>query len=311
MWGRIVSSVSSALDINLATLSGCIDVLAVPQADGSLRSSPFHVRFGKAKLLRSREKEVTITVNGILIEDVTLTLGAAGEAFFVEEIPEGDDGDASPVADDFDLVSPHGEFITGDSAKGSHLDAERIASPTDVNTKDGKPRVQFSLCGDILFGTADEVLHDEAVFSNNTISWEALEADPSLWFNPALVARFDSDGPVYPSKVALPLICSWVAFKKPISLSAVQKLMASSLTSAPIEDPSYLSWVYNGSLASTGTGTGTSTSTGSDPSSTGTVPNAEPPHIQVKCVPVLVDHTTIEVQTPQHASVGDRYGVYG
>eukprot|EP01071_Lankesteria_metandrocarpae_P005056 Lankesteria_metandrocarpae@DN3835_c0_g1_i2.p1 len=283
MWGRIVSSVSSALDINLATLSGCIDVLAVPQADGSLRSSPFHVRFGKAKLLRSREKEVTITVNGILIEDVTLTLGAAGEAFFVEEIPEGDDGDASPVADDFDLVSPHGEFITGDSAKGSHLDAERIASPTD---KDGKPRVQFSLCGDILFGTADEVLHDEAVFSNNTISWEALE-------------------------VALPLICSWVAFKKPISLSAVQKLMASSLTSAPIEDPSYLSWVYNGSLASTGTGTGTSTSTGSDPSSTGTVPNAEPPHIQVKCVPVLVDHTTIEVQTPQHASVGDRYGVYG
>lgn len=58
MWGKFVSSLQNVLDFNAATLSGCIDILVVPQEDGSLRSTPFHVRFGKAKLLRSREKLV-------------------------------------------------------------------------------------------------------------------------------------------------------------------------------------------------------------------------------------------------------------
>lgn len=58
MFSRLYESVSNALDLNIATLSGCIDIIVVPQEDGSLKSTPFHVRFGKTKLLRSREKEV-------------------------------------------------------------------------------------------------------------------------------------------------------------------------------------------------------------------------------------------------------------
>uniref|UniRef100_A0A8C6QIC1 phosphatidate phosphatase n=1 Tax=Nannospalax galili TaxID=1026970 RepID=A0A8C6QIC1_NANGA len=42
--------------LNPATLTGGIDVLVVKQADGSFRCSPFHVRFGKLGVLRSREK---------------------------------------------------------------------------------------------------------------------------------------------------------------------------------------------------------------------------------------------------------------
>lgn len=45
--------------LNPATLSGGIDVLVVKQADGSFRCSPFHVRFGKLGVLRSREKVVS------------------------------------------------------------------------------------------------------------------------------------------------------------------------------------------------------------------------------------------------------------
>lgn len=44
--------------LNPATLSGCIDVIVVRQPDGSLHCSPFHVRFGKMGVLRSREKVV-------------------------------------------------------------------------------------------------------------------------------------------------------------------------------------------------------------------------------------------------------------
>ncbi|XP_006524849.1 phosphatidate phosphatase LPIN2 isoform X1 [Mus musculus] len=42
--------------INQATLSGCIDVVVVRQQDGSYQCSPFHVRFGKLGVLRSKEK---------------------------------------------------------------------------------------------------------------------------------------------------------------------------------------------------------------------------------------------------------------
>ncbi|KAL4623885.1 phosphatidate phosphatase LPIN1-like isoform X1 [Arapaima gigas] len=74
--------------LNPATLSGCIDVIVVRQPDGTLQCSPFHVRFGKMGVLRSREKVVDIEVNG---EPVSLhmKLGENGEAFFMKETEEG------------------------------------------------------------------------------------------------------------------------------------------------------------------------------------------------------------------------------
>ncbi|CAL8313722.1 unnamed protein product [Lota lota] len=70
--------------LNPATLSGCIDVIVVRQPDGTLRCSPFHVRFGKMGVLRSREKVVDIEVNGESV-DLHMKLGENGEAFFVHE----------------------------------------------------------------------------------------------------------------------------------------------------------------------------------------------------------------------------------
>lgn len=51
--------------LNPATLSGGIDVLVVKQVDGSFRCSPFHVRFGKLGVLRSREKVVSALAFGL------------------------------------------------------------------------------------------------------------------------------------------------------------------------------------------------------------------------------------------------------
>uniref|UniRef100_A0A674E9Z9 phosphatidate phosphatase n=1 Tax=Salmo trutta TaxID=8032 RepID=A0A674E9Z9_SALTR len=50
--------------LNPATLTGGIDVIVVRQPDGSLQCSPFHVRFGKLGVLRSKEKVVDIEING-------------------------------------------------------------------------------------------------------------------------------------------------------------------------------------------------------------------------------------------------------
>ncbi|CAK6448018.1 unnamed protein product [Pipistrellus nathusii] len=80
--------------LNPATLSGGIDVLVVRQVDGSFRCSPFHVRFGKLGVLRSREKVVDIEINGEPV-DLHMKLGDSGEAFFVQEL-ESDEENVPP-----------------------------------------------------------------------------------------------------------------------------------------------------------------------------------------------------------------------
>uniref|UniRef100_A0A8C5AAJ2 phosphatidate phosphatase n=1 Tax=Gadus morhua TaxID=8049 RepID=A0A8C5AAJ2_GADMO len=70
--------------INQATLSGCIDVVVVRQRDGTYQCSPFHVRFGKLGVMRSKEKVIDIEINGEPVE-LHMKLGDNGEAFFVQE----------------------------------------------------------------------------------------------------------------------------------------------------------------------------------------------------------------------------------
>ncbi len=48
-------------EINSATLTGAIDVIVVEQEDGTYLCSPFHVRFGKIGVLRSKEKIVSFS----------------------------------------------------------------------------------------------------------------------------------------------------------------------------------------------------------------------------------------------------------
>ena len=94
------SKVSDALTFNAATLSGAIDIIVIQHHDGTLSSTPFHVRFGKLQLLKSREKLVTIRVNGNEC-DWRMKLGHAGEAFFVmdaeKQQPATEEELASPI----------------------------------------------------------------------------------------------------------------------------------------------------------------------------------------------------------------------
>lgn len=65
---------------------GAIDVVVVKQEDGTYKCSPFHVRFGKLGVIRSKEKIVDIEINGQKVDDLHMVLGEAGEAFFIERI---------------------------------------------------------------------------------------------------------------------------------------------------------------------------------------------------------------------------------
>ena len=59
--GKLFSNVKGFYnEINAATLTGAIDAIIIEQENGNYKSSPFHVRFGKLGVLRSREKVVSM-----------------------------------------------------------------------------------------------------------------------------------------------------------------------------------------------------------------------------------------------------------
>ncbi|KAK6589350.1 hypothetical protein RS030_213356 [Cryptosporidium xiaoi] len=255
MWGRIVNSVSSVLDINQATLSGCIDIIVVPQPDGSLQSTPFHVRFGKAKLLKSREKNVSINVNGNDIP-LKMKLGAAGEAYFVHNVENSDDFTGNISSPESPPCSPKNtntdiptqvvennieishtrsfettiEFVNNcsiENFKSKETEPlivnQSVASSTFLNYN-----VTLSLCGHLLFGGVGDTNHDVYVFRNNIVSLEQFENDPDLWYHPCLVAVIDGKPPYYPIKAFYPLLISIIAFGKPPSTEAMHKFLGIS-----------------------------------------------------------------------------------
>ncbi|XP_049819413.1 phosphatidate phosphatase LPIN3 isoform X2 [Aethina tumida] len=97
-------------EINGATLTGAIDVIVVEQPDGSYNCSPFHVRFGKLGVLRSREKVVDIIINKEP-QNIHMKLGESGEAFFVEELVDENDIPehlaTSPIPVEFEDMLKH------------------------------------------------------------------------------------------------------------------------------------------------------------------------------------------------------------
>ncbi|KAJ3022000.1 hypothetical protein HKX48_007279 [Thoreauomyces humboldtii] len=134
--GKVVSAVSAVnafySEVNPSTLSGAIDVVVIKHTDGDLVCSPFHVRFGKLKLLRPHDKAVTVTVNGEP-SDLLMKLGEAGEAFFVIETE-------NPVPSEY-ATSPiqHAEPTDAMSMEPLDLNAQPSANVDGAQGEDANP----------------------------------------------------------------------------------------------------------------------------------------------------------------------------
>ncbi|KAK7284241.1 hypothetical protein RJT34_18983 [Clitoria ternatea] len=67
---------------------GAVDVIVVQQQDGTFRSTPWYVRFGKFQgVLKGAEKVVRINVNGVEA-NFHMYLDNSGEAYFVKEVED-------------------------------------------------------------------------------------------------------------------------------------------------------------------------------------------------------------------------------
>ncbi|KAJ9462770.1 Phosphatidate phosphatase PAH2 [Diplonema papillatum] len=85
--GSLMSATTATFD-SLDITSGANDIIVIRQENGDLQSSPFNVRFGKAKVIRPSNKNVSVSVNGERVEGVALKLGPSGEAFWVMSAPK-------------------------------------------------------------------------------------------------------------------------------------------------------------------------------------------------------------------------------
>jgi len=138
-------------EINAATLTGAIDVIVVEQEDGTFRSSPFHVRFGKLGVLKAKEKIVDLEINGEPVQ-IQMKLDDTGAAFFVEDVANSDDSwnvelATSPIPDQV-AGNPFGfrERRTGSNKLKPTRLFEEVADDDRVNTHedvtDGSNRVE-------------------------------------------------------------------------------------------------------------------------------------------------------------------------
>ncbi|XVE55918.1 hypothetical protein DITRI_Ditri03aG0195700 [Diplodiscus trichospermus] len=120
---------------------GAVDIIVVEQPDGSFKSSPWYVRFGKFQgVLKRREKVVSIYVNGIEA-NFHMFLDHKGEAYFLREIDD-EEGESESVSFPFSFGYETDEPSSGNrrpmKSKSCNYDADKSISAGQVDVSNGK-----------------------------------------------------------------------------------------------------------------------------------------------------------------------------
>ncbi|KAF5746997.1 phosphatidate phosphatase PAH2-like isoform X1 [Tripterygium wilfordii] len=140
-----VESIGRYLSRGVGTVSGpfhpfggAVDIVVVEQPDGSFKSSPWYVTFGKFQgVLKAREKVVDICVNGVEA-DFPMYLDHRGQAYFLMEVvgEEGQSGGFPSSGDETDGQSENkGRPM---KSKSSNIDASKWNLDDQNNVKMGR-----------------------------------------------------------------------------------------------------------------------------------------------------------------------------
>ncbi|KAB5553021.1 hypothetical protein DKX38_010332 [Salix brachista] len=113
--GKVGSLISQGV-YSVATpfhpFGGAVDVIVVQQQDGTFRSTPWYVRFGKFQgVLKRAEKIVRINVNGVEA-NFHMYLDNSGEAYFIKKVEPGKGSEANGVIKDSDSMAMSNEDVS-------------------------------------------------------------------------------------------------------------------------------------------------------------------------------------------------------
>ena len=123
---------------------GAVDIVVVQQKDGSFKSSPWFVRFGKLhRVLKANEKKVNISVNGVE-PDFHMYMNYKGEAFFLREDHSEEQKDGDSISSESSSSSEEsGDVLPWGSkrhfkSKSFKFDSDRSSSADLVDVNNGK-----------------------------------------------------------------------------------------------------------------------------------------------------------------------------
>ncbi|KAM6376334.1 LOW QUALITY PROTEIN: phosphatidate phosphatase LPIN2 [Alca torda] len=251
--------------INQATLSGCIDVIVVRQQDGTYQCSPFHVRFGKLGVLRSKEKVIDIEINGDAV-DLHMKLGDNGEAFFVQETEEENEKVPAylatspiPTEDQFfkdtdnHLKSEENERTCANSEIPHPVETETVFTPGSVKKKKRRRKKykQDSRKEDQISSPGTEEIFEMEISSDDEKSVQPLRGSS----NSSPKGEEQKESLIYHSKDHYPLSDGdWSPLENPFSEPVCPK-SDSELEVKPAESllrsESHMEWTWGGFPEST------------------------------------------------------------
>ena len=146
-----------------------------------------------------------------------------------------------PIAVDPLARSDEAETATTFSASSASQPSSTASSPTSVLTTSlsvqaspltsaDQSTLRLSLCGSYLGSSASL---NQQLFDQHAVSFETLSLQPELTFRSDLVILYQSK--LYPSRVALPLILSTLAFSRPLAITqaALDRLNTMALPHLP------------------------------------------------------------------------------
>ncbi|KAM7464110.1 hypothetical protein LguiA_032231 [Lonicera macranthoides] len=103
-FGNLLTQGVYSVAIPFHPFGGAIDIFVVQQQDGSFRSTPWYVRFGKFQgVLKGAEKIVRIDVNGVE-SNFHMYLDNSGEAYFIRGAFSGKNTEGNEAMNDSDIV---------------------------------------------------------------------------------------------------------------------------------------------------------------------------------------------------------------
>jgi phosphatidate phosphatase LPIN len=110
--GSLISQGVNSVATPFHPFGGAVDVIVVQQQDGTFRSTPWYVRFGKFQgVLKRAEKIVRINVNGVEA-NFHMYLDNSGEAYFIKEVEPGKGSEANGVIKDSDSMAMSNEDVS-------------------------------------------------------------------------------------------------------------------------------------------------------------------------------------------------------
>ncbi|CBI32654.3 unnamed protein product, partial [Vitis vinifera] len=158
----IVGSLISQGVYSVATpfhpFGGAVDVIVVQQQDGTFRTTPWYVRFGKFQgVLKGAEKMVRISVNGVEAK-FHMYLDNSGEAYFIREVSSEGKGTNGIIKESDGLeVIDDSSKDNGDNRVESDNDRRFYEFQDDQSSHEGS--VELSEYGSNQYESFDHVGH--------------------------------------------------------------------------------------------------------------------------------------------------------